>query len=293
MKLRKRSDTNPPAEGAPFPWYTVKMAGGLLLMVCMFFLADMWTSSAADSAGERSGSVIQNLNGAVVANAAQTPSSGSSETEAPPADAAELPEEYEIADFPVILQTPELPTGCEITALTMLLRYYGLPAEKTTMAAAYLPKTPLNLTGGEDGRLYGPDFTRYFIGDPFTQGGYVCGTGAILTAAERYLQDMESSLQAVDLSGSAPQELYRRVSGGQPVLVWVTISMEDRWGTQGWYTQEGEFVEWSRNDHAAVLTGYTQDTVTICDPISAQITYEREQFEKVFASRGNLCVVLE
>ena len=131
------------------------------------------------------------------------------------------------------------------------------------------------------------------MGDPFTQGGYVCGTGAILTAAERYLQDMESSLQAVDLSGSSPQELYRRVSEGQPVLVWVTISMEDRWETQGWYTQEGEFLEWSRNDHAAVLTGYTQDTVTICDPISAQITYEREQFEKVFASRGNLCVVLE
>ena len=37
-------------------------------------------------------------------------------------------------DMENILQNPELPVGCEITALTTLLRHYGFDAEKTDMA---------------------------------------------------------------------------------------------------------------------------------------------------------------
>ena len=62
---------------------------------------------------------------------------------------------------------------------------------------------------------------------------------------------------------------------------------------QGWYTENGDYVDWSTNDHGAVLIGYTDTTVTIADPISGRMEYSREQFEKVFSSRGNRCVVLE
>ena len=134
---------------------------------------------------------------------------------------------------------------------------------------------------------------EYFIGDPFTAGGIICGTGAIVTAADRYLDDQRSPMRALDVTGSSPEELYERVSQGQPVVVWVTISMADRGSTQGWYTEDGEYVDWSTNDHGAVLIGYTETTVTIADPISGRIEYDREQFEKVFESRGNQCVVLE
>ena len=52
-------------------------------------------------------------------------------------------------------------------------------------------------------------------------------------------------------------------------------------------------MEWSTNDHGAVLIGYTEDTVTIADPISGEIVYDREDFEAVFLSRGSKCVILE
>ena len=201
--------------------------------------------------------------------------------------------QHQINSFDIIFQMPELPTGCEITALTMVLNYYGMEADKVEMATKYLPTQELNLYYGSDGQLYGNDLNQYFIGNPTTENGYVCGTGAIVTAANAYLQDQGSDLTAVDYTGADVDTLYEIVSQDIPVVVWVTISMTDRGETEGWYTRSGEYVDWSTYDHGAVLIGYTQDTVTIADPISGKMEYSREDFERVFASRGNQCVFLQ
>lgn len=201
--------------------------------------------------------------------------------------------QHQINSFDIIFQMPELPTGCEITALTMVLNYYGMEADKVEMATKYLPTQELNLYYGSDGRLYGNDLNQYFIGNPTTENGYVCGTGAIVTTANAYLQDQGSDLTAVDYTGADVDTLYEIVSQDIPVVVWVTISMTDRGETEGWYTRSGEYVDWSTYDHGAVLIGYTQDTVTIADPISGKMEYSREDFERVFASRGNQCVFLQ
>ncbi|MCD7737951.1 MAG: C39 family peptidase [Lachnospiraceae bacterium] len=199
---------------------------------------------------------------------------------------------HQIEDFEIIYQMPELPTGCEVVALTMVLHYYGFDVDKTVMASEYLPTADAVFYYGSDGVKYGPDLNKYFVGDPFSNAGYICGTEAILTAANSYLQDAGSSLEAVDMTGSSVEELYRLVSQDVPIVVWVTIGMVERYSTAGWYTEEGEYVEWSSNDHGAVLIGYTEDTVTIADPISGLVEYSREDFESVFESRGNQCVIL-
>ena len=204
----------------------------------------------------------------------------------------EVPSAYQIEDFPIVYQMPQLPTGCEITALTMALHYYGYSVDKVTMATQYLPTAPAGTYYGSDGRLYGSDMEHYFVGDPTTNLGYICGTSAIVTAANTYLEEQGSSLRAQDLTGAAPEELYELVSRDIPVVVWVTIGMEDRRSTQGWYTEAGEYMEWSTNDHGAVLIGYTETTVTIADPISGLVEYDRQQFEEVFATRSNRCVIL-
>ena len=194
-------------------------------------------------------------------------------------------------DFEIIRQMPELPTGCEITALTMMLNYYGYSVDKMTMAFQYLPTAPAEFYEGADGRMYGPDMEDFFVGDP-SASGYVCGTGAILSAADSYLEDRGSSLRAKDLTGTPPEALYALVRSGTPVMVWVTIGMEERDETQGWYTADGRWMEWSRNDHGAVLIGCSNDMVTIADPLSGLRVYSRDRFEHVFASRGSQCVAL-
>lgn len=202
-----------------------------------------------------------------------------------------LPEQALIKDFEIVRQMPELPTGCEVTALTMMLDYYGCQADKTVMAEEYLPTVPAEFYEGTDGRIYGPDMEAYFVGDPFSSG-YICGTKAVLSAADAYLSDQGSSLRADELTGAEPEELYKCVSDGIPVLVWVTIGMQEREEVQGWYTEDGRWMDWSRNDHGAVLIGYDEGTVTIADPLSGLRVYSRDRFEYVFASRGSQCIII-
>ena len=199
----------------------------------------------------------------------------------------------QLTEFEIIEQYPELPTGCEITAMTMVLNYYGYDVDKVTMALDYMPKVPAEFYRGTDGRLMGPDLENYFVGDPTQDSGYICGTGAIVTAANAYLTDVGSDLTAVALKNAQPEELYALIDQGIPVVIWCTINMEDRAETDGWYREDGTFMEWSTNDHGAVLIGYDEDTVTVADPIYNRITVSREQFEKILAERGGQCVILK
>ena len=199
----------------------------------------------------------------------------------------------QLTDFDIIEQYPELPTGCEITALTMVLNYYGYQVNKVTMALDYMPKVQAEFYRSEDGRLMGPDLENFFVGDPTEETGYICGTGAIVTAANRYLADVGSDLTAAAMKNAQPEKLYDLIDQGTPVVIWCTINMEDRAETDGWYREDGTYMEWSTNDHGAVLIGYDEDTVTVADPIYSCITVSRDQFEKIFAERGGQCVILQ
>ena len=204
-----------------------------------------------------------------------------------------LPESSCISDFAFTGQMPELPTGCEITAMTMVLNYYGYQVNKVTMALDYMPKVQAEFYRSEDGRLMGPDLENFFVGDPTEETGYICGTGAIVTAANAYLTDVGSDMTAVAMKNAQPEELYDLIDQGTPVVIWCTINMEDRAETDSWYREDGTYMEWSTNDHGAVLIGYDEDTVTVADPIYSRITVSRDQFEKIFAERGGQCVILQ
>ena len=122
----------------------------------------------------------------------------------------------------------------------------------------------------------------------------ICGPAAIVTAANGFLADQGSSLQAADRTGASPDALYALVEQNTPVVVWVTIGMTPRQPAQmSWYTETGKYVDWTNNDHCAVLVGYTDSSVWIADPLAGLVEYSKTSFERVFASRGNRCVVLQ
>lgn len=192
---------------------------------------------------------------------------------------------HEITGFPVVYQRPELPTGCEVTALTMLINYYGYPVSKTTMASDYLPQ----VASGYTGRI---DLDYYFCGNPYGTG-IGCGAGALVTAANGYLTASGSNLRGVDITGTSAEGLYGYISDGKPVVVMVTIGMANRKTAKGWYTPEGKYVSWSDNDHAVVLIGCDSNNVKVACPLFGIKTYSRVQFEKVYAARGNRAMIIQ
>lgn len=196
-----------------------------------------------------------------------------------------------VMDMETIYQTPELPTGCEITALTMAMQYQGFDVSKTVMAEDYLPKSSNWYYVGD--KRYGPDFRQVFAGNPFSASGYVCGAPAIVTAANGFLENAGSSWQAFDLTGTDPEDLYSLVLQDIPVVVWITIDMVNRPISGGWYVEEtGEYLEWSKMDHCGVLMGVDDSSVTINDPIAGVVTASKSRFESVYEQRGMQSVAI-
>lgn len=192
-------------------------------------------------------------------------------------------------------QEPELPTGCEITAATMMVDHYGFDADKLDLNS-YLAQTgSIDVWEDDDGETYGPDPNIAFIGDTSTESGWYCTPLPIVAAINGYLDDYGSKgYRAADITGATPEQLYDHISQGTPVTVWVTIELDDYFVSDSWVSEaDGSTVEVSTVDHAMTLVGYDEDEVVLADPLDAIVTYPRTTFEDVFESRGNMAVILQ
>ena len=196
-------------------------------------------------------------------------------------------------DMQNILQLPELPVGCEITALTILLRHYGFDAEKTDMALNYLPISWGNARY-EDGKTYKDSFFNYFIGDPFGKG-YGCFSGAIEKAANKYISEHGGGYTVKNISGAHPDVLYDYLAAGTPVLCWATDGMIEPEYYETWYDNEtGEQLDWYLNEHCFVLAGFNidADLVTLNDPMKGIIDYNINKFETRYDQMHRQAIVI-
>ncbi len=192
-----------------------------------------------------------------------------------------------------VLQLPELPVGCEITALTILLRHCGFDADKTDLAKNYLPQSWGN-PRYEDGKTYKDSFFDYFIGDPFSRG-YGCFASAIEKAANSYIADHGGGFTVKNISGSHPDVLYDYLAEGVPVLCWATDGMIEPEYYETWYDNvTGEQLDWYLNEHCFVLAGFNMsaDLVTLNDPMKGIIDYNINKFETRYDQMYRQAIVI-
>lgn len=187
-----------------------------------------------------------------------------------------------------VMQTPELPTGCEVTSLTMLLNYIGFDVDKLTLADEYLPK----------GEYRKADFNKVFVGDPRNRNAYGCTAAVIAETAEKFLRDYdtENKWQVMNITGYSPEMLYSAVKSGNPVVVWGSINMGDIIEDYVTWTDEetGNTISWVGGEHCLLLTGYDmkENLVYVNDPLRGQVSYDMRTFEKRFEELDRNAVII-
>ncbi|MCM1328445.1 MAG: C39 family peptidase [Ruminococcus sp.] len=187
-----------------------------------------------------------------------------------------------------LLQNPELPTGCEVTSLTMLLNHIGFDVDKLTLADEYLPK----------GEYRKADYRKVFVGNPRDRDAYGCTADVIAETAEKFLSDCDTggNWRVVNLTGCTPKTLYSAVKHGNPVVVWGSINMGEIIEDYVTWTDEetGELISWVGGEHCMLLTGYDmrERAVYVNDPLRGQVSYDVGVFEERFEELGRNAVII-
>lgn len=190
---------------------------------------------------------------------------------------------------------PALPTGCEATALASCLNYYGYKVTKNDIADKYIKKV---LFTEKNGELIGADPENEFAGDPNSENAYGCFSGCIVDAANKYFRQIGSPSSARSVKLDTPEQMYKLLESGKPVLIWSTMFMWETVQTDSWKTADGKVINWLCNEHCYVLTGMSTDRsrVYVADPMTDTnelLDYDSEEFLRHYRELGSHAVVID
>ncbi len=215
-------------------------------------------------------------------------------TKAPPPVTA-MPDRKIISNMRSLIQSPELPTGCEATALTIAINWYGYDVDKVTIATKFMPQMKVYYSNG---RLIGPDFITTFAGDPRTNGlSYGCYIPCLMTTADSYFASVGSSYRTKNLTGTDLNDLFPYIAKGTPVVVISTPELRTPVTGDSWYTPDGRRVTWQRGHHAMVIMGYDlrRNTVYCADPMMLRgiVEYNLDEFKRIYNMKGKNAMIID
>ena len=192
---------------------------------------------------------------------------------------------YEISNLECILQNPELPTGCEVTSLDIVLQYLGFNIDKCDLSDNYLPKCKI----GTD--------TPYnaFLGNPRDSHSYGCYSQAIVSCCNDYFsQNGIYNYEAADISGLEFEELFKYVCNDTPVIVWGTTYMSEPYKSTTWNINGNNFT-WKANEHCMVFYGFNleENIVYISDPLVGNTKYNLDVFKDRYNQMYKQAVIIQ
>ncbi len=198
---------------------------------------------------------------------------------------SEMKEAAMIEDVPFIKQLPELPRGCEVTSLAMLLQHKGVQVDKMQLASE-IHRVPFEQDG-----LRGNPYEG-FVGNIYTKSeqGYGVYHQPIFKLAEKYVPE-----KVINLTGREVQDLYKVISSGSPVWVIANTTFkplsEDSFET--WNTSSGE-VKITYYEHSVIVIGYDQNFVYMNDPLAnnPRKAVPRAEFEKSWEQMGKQAITI-
>lgn len=185
-------------------------------------------------------------------------------------------------DAPIINQRPELPAGCEVASLTMLVQYYGIDKGKMELAEE-MPKdeTPYALNKDGSIRYWGHPSTG-FVGDVTRKGrGFGIYHDGLMPLLEHYIPT------AIDMTDQPFEYYEQQIANDIPVVVWTTIDYKvpSRWVT--WDTPIGP-IKTTYMEHAVLMVGYDESYVYFNDPNYGKknVKLEKARFIEIWEQMG-------
>ncbi|OOB77124.1 MAG: hypothetical protein BEN18_11335 [Epulopiscium sp. Nuni2H_MBin001] len=194
-------------------------------------------------------------------------------------------------DIHHIKQFPELPRGCEVTSLAMMLNYYGVNVDKVTLAYE-VKKDTTEYQILDNGKIYYGNPYDGFVGDMYSlqTRGYGVYHGPIYELANNYLEG-----RVVDITGANFDEVIQFLSRGYPIWAVTngTYSSLPDSEFEIWHTPTG-IVKITKRMHAVVLTGYENDILFINDPLSNMPNREvnLRNFQQSWEQMGHQAIVI-
>ncbi|ECC0312018.1 C39 family peptidase [Listeria monocytogenes] len=105
-------------------------------------------------------------------------------------------------NVPLVKQLPELPTGCEITSVTMMLQFAGKRVNKVSLAK--------EMKKHSNNPNYG------FVGNPFSRKGWTIYPQALTSTVTKYVGSSKN------LTGSSLNGLKNQLNKKRPIVAWVS-----------------------------------------------------------------------
>lgn len=133
---------------------------------------------------------------------------------------------YRWLSVPLIAQRPQLPTGCEVTATAMMLKFAGVKVSKMSLAK-------------EMPRSSNPN--KGFVGNPYSKSGWWIYPKGLMPIVKKHVGS------AKNMTGASFTKMKVQINKGHPVVIWVA-------GVDG-------FV-----NHAITLSGYSSTRAYYNDP---------------------------
>ncbi|RRD95129.1 hypothetical protein EII17_04985 [Clostridiales bacterium COT073_COT-073] len=197
--------------------------------------------------------------------------------------------EARISQFTAVKQYPELPRGCEVTALSMLLAYYDPKMPDRFQLAEELKEYSHQVMGERPS--YQVDMKEAFAGSMFNskEPGLGVYIEPISLIARRYFGS-----RVQNVTGVSFRQVLTFVSNGQPVQV-INSDMAQAVPevlTTTWHTANG-YMEVTYREHSVVIVGFDDAFVYYADPLTGRIEKSSKfNFEAGFQSFGRQAMVI-
>lgn len=169
-------------------------------------------------------------------------------------------------NVPTIKQYPELPRGCEVTALAMLLENQNYNTTKMQLAKE-IKKNPARYKI-QNGEIHFGNPHYGFVGDIYTRKNPGLGVYVepIIDLAYKY-----AGTNVINLTNQKELEIMFALSDGLPVWIITNTTYEKlpKSAFETWHTPQGK-IKITYKEHSVVITGYDNQYYYFNDPLDGK-----------------------